>query len=283
MVAAKPKSKSKSKVKSGGGPKSRAARRESPPDLPAATVNERLPYTPDAVGTWLFLGDVHMGSHDRTVVELAVNDAVKQGAVGVLLNGDILDCHELSDHDQDESAVRYKNELDLGRQFFKWLRAKLPKAEIVYREGKHEDRLRRYIAGGAPALQGLKGVSTEEFLGLADFGIDWVGDKRAVEFGKLSTFHGHEFKGGGGVNPARWLFQRTLWSSACGHFHRTDEHHERDVRGRVHATWSIGCACDLKPLYFPNNKWNHGYAIVTTYSDGWFEFRNRRVIKGRVV
>jgi hypothetical protein len=111
-----------------------------------------------------------------------------------------------------------------------------------------------------------------------------VADKRVVMLGKLPVVHGHEFRGGGGVNPARWLFLRAVSTAMCGHFHRTSEHHEQGLDRRLHGVWSVGCACYLYPSYDPNNKWNHGYALADVQRDGSFRVTNRRILRdGQVV
>jgi hypothetical protein len=69
----------------------------------------------------------------------------------------------------------------------------------------------------------------------------------------------------------------------CGHFHRTSEHHERNIRGRAEASWSVGCACDLSPRYAPLTNWNHGFAFVTLETDGSFHVESKRVLDGKVV
>jgi hypothetical protein len=235
-------------------------------------------------GRWLVLGDVHLPFHDRTTLELAVRDAKARRVVGVLLNGDTLDSHEISDHDKDPKAPRYVEEIRKGREFLAWLRSQFPRGEIVYKEGNHEDRLGRYIAHRAPALSGLEGVDLPSFLQFSQNGVQWVGDKRIVWAGKLPILHGHEYKGGGGgVSPARWLYLRARYVAMCGHFHRTSEHHDRNIRDRAEAAWSVGCACHLSPKYAPLNNWNHGFAFVDFTADGSFEVDNKRVLAGKVV
>lgn len=252
--------------------------------FPAPQFNHDAAFRLAKPGTWLVLNDVHVPYHDRKTVELAIAEAKRRKVVGVLLNGDILDSHEISDHDQDPLAPRYVDEIKRGRQLLSWIRSQLPRAEIVYKEGNHEDRLGRYIAKRAPALTGLEGVDVPSFLQFEQFGVQWVGDKRIVWAGKLPILHGHEYRGGGGgVNPARWLYTRARYVAMCGHFHRTSEHHERNIRDRAEAAWSLGCACHLAPRWLPLNSWNHGFAFVKFAADGSFWVDNKRVLEGEIV
>ena len=256
---------------------------ESVAPCPPPEPREYQPFVLPKAGHWLVLGDVHIPYHDRATVEAAVKQAKRDGAVGVVLNGDIVDSHEISSHDKDPSAPRYVNEIERATAFMRWLRAELPKVEIVFKEGNHEERLDRYILGRAPALFGLEFVNLRSLLHFADLGVTEVRDKRVIKAGKLHIVHGHEYRGGGGVNPARWLYLRARSVSMCGHFHRVSEHHERDIADKVEASWSVGCACDLKPMYSPLNNWGNGFAMVEVAADANFTVRNMRVMGGKVL
>lgn len=253
------------------------------PDLPAPHAESYSPFEAGS-GRWLILSDVHLPWHDRKTVELAVGRARRDGVEGVLLNGDLLDCHDLSTHDKDPGAPRYVEEVRVAKEFLGWLRNRLPDARIVLKEGNHEERLGKYLLRNAPALFGLDGVDTPGLVGLADVGGEWVGDRRVVWLGKLPVLHGHEFgPGGGGVNPAQWLNRKAKYVAACGHFHRSNEFGDRDIRGKEQRAWSVGCACYLTPRYCRLNAWNHGFAVAHVDPDGSFEFTNHRVLNGRVV
>lgn len=254
------------------------------PSLPNPVFQDFKPYTDCRTGMWLTLGDVHLPFHDKKTVELAVEMARKNNAVGVLLNGDILDCHQVSSHDKDRDALDYVDEIDIGKQFMQWLRSRLPRAQIIYKYGNHEMRTERYISQRAPAISGLEGVNIESWLHLRDFGIEWVQDKRPVMLGSLPVLHGHEYAGSGGVNPARWLFLRTFTTAMTGHFHRQSSHMTRGLNQRPVGVWSHGCACFLYPKYCPLNEWSNGYAFVDVARDNSsFHVELQRVVDGRVM
>lgn len=253
------------------------------PELPDAHAESYEPCAIDTAGRWLILSDIHAPYHDRTTLELAVAEAKRRGVVGVLLNGDTLDSHEVSNHDRDPSAPRYIEEVETGRKLLAWLRGQFPTARIVLKEGNHEERLTRYIIQRAPALFGLEGIDLPALLHTADIGAEWVSDKRVIRLGRLCVVHGHEYRGGGGVMPARWLYLRTRYVSMCGHFHRTSEHGERNIRGTEERSWSLGCCCFLYPRYMPLNSWNHGFAFVELSGGGDFSVENKRVFEGKIV
>jgi len=276
-----------------GGVRPARRRRSLPPGLsrsaaagpPEPVVLDCGPYDVDTAGTWLVVSDMHLPYHDRVALELAVREAVRRRVVGVLLNGDVLDSHELSDHEKDPRAARYVAEVEAGRRLLVWLRSSLPRARLIYKEGNHEERLTRYVFNRAPALFGLEAVTLPELLGCVGLGVEWVSDRRVVRLGNLNVIHGHEYRGGvsAPVNPARGVYLKARSVVLCGHWHRTSEHHERNIRGKSEAAWSVGCVCQLSPRYAPLNNWNLGFAFVRVGRDGGFEVDNRRVLSGKVV
>lgn len=250
-------------------------------ELPKSHKKERPAFGVDRKGHWLVLCDVHLPYHDETTVKLAVSQARADNAVGVILNGDFIDSHEVSSHDKDPSALRYQAEIECGKQFLGWLRGQLPKADIIFKHGNHEERLDRYVFSRAPALFDLEGVNLRSLLHFKDFGIDEVKDNRVIKLGMLNLLHGHEYKGSGGQNPAKWLLDRAKSVVMAGHFHRSHEYADPTIDGRLDTAWSVGCACELNPLYLPYSKWNNGYAMVEVGQQGDFHVRNIRIINGK--
>ena len=254
------------------------------PALPDPLPLTHDPYKVDEPGDCLVFGDQHMPCHDRRSIELAVAEARRRAVKVVLVNGDLLDGYQLSRHPKEQRRDRFADAVTMGRQFFAWLRSRFPRARIVFKLGNHDEYLKRYLNDNAPAVADLEGFDLPSVLKCADYGVEAVGDKRAVHLGRLPVFHGHEFRGSGGVNPARWLYLRIGTSGMTNHFHRSSSHNEASYDGRLHATWSLGCTCWLYPDYDPNNKWDHGWGFVTVGQDGFFEVQTRRLLRdGRVV
>lgn len=234
-------------------------------------------------GLWMVISDIHLPHHDKLTVELAVEEARRRKATGVLLNGDVLDSGELSRHARHKSVESYRSEIGLGVQLLGYIRSRLPKARIIFKAGNHEERFGAYVQERAAAFDGLEGFNIETLLHMDQLGIEYVTDRRIIRLGKLNVIHGHEYRGGGGVNPARWLYLRAHRVVMCGHFHRSSEHHEKDIEDYNSAAWSTGCACYLRPEWLPLNTWNHGFATVELASDRNFKVSNRRVLNGEVV
>lgn len=200
----------------------------------------------------------------------------------LILNGDMLDCFNLSSHEKVEGKRSWKWELDVSRAMVKHLREFFgDKVRIVYREGNHEERFKRYLAGKAKELEGS--IWLEELLGLREHGIEWVQDRDKIVAGKLWIDHGHEWFGGGGVNPARNYRMKAIDNVLVGHVHKTStDLFRKPLDGSFIAGWSVGCLCDLNPRYAPRNNWNHGVALVELEQDGNFTVHNKVILQGKV-
>lgn len=235
-------------------------------------------------GNWLVLSDIHIPYFDKYTIEQAVKEGKRRRVDGIFLNGDVMDCASLSTHKKYKRAPSYGEvEIPMALEFVEYLRETFPKARILWKNGNHEERMLVYLMQKAAELADMKDLRIEEFLEFKRCGVEKVEDRRIVRLGKLNVIHGHELQGGGGVNPARWLFLKTCQVALCGHFHRTSEHFDRNMNDFLNACWSVGCMCQLHPHWNPLNKWNHGFAVVELNGKdgGDFHVHNLRVHKGK--
>jgi predicted phosphodiesterase/predicted transcriptional regulator len=159
-------------------------------ELPEAIVKRFQPYIVDRPGLYTILSDVHVPSHDSPALKIAIENAVRKNATGIIINGDFLDSHELSDHDKDPSAPRYRDEIEMGVKVLGWIRNKLPNAKIIYKVGNHDERLDRYIVRRAPAFFDMEFANIETLLKFKQFDIDIIDD----HVGQLVIFLGAHFR-----------------------------------------------------------------------------------------
>lgn len=214
----------------------------------------------------------------------AIEKLSDYGIDTLVLNGDMMDLFHLSKHEKLEAKRNWKWELDVSRAMLKHLREFFgDKVRIVYREGNHEERFKRYIADKAKELEDA--VNLTEMLGLDALRIEWVSDRAKMTAGGLYIDHGHEYFGGGGlVNPARNFFLKTFDNILVGHVHKKSEAIiRRPLDGSYMQAHSIGCLCDLNPRYAPRNQWTHGFALVELDKHGEFTLHNRIIMNGKVV
>jgi hypothetical protein len=229
-------------------------------------------------------GDVHIPFHDQDALELFIERAIKIKAKTILLAGDWIDFYMLSKWLKDPRERDIKQELDLLKTIIDSIHNALPKSNIIYKYGNHEERFDNYIMNHAPELFKLDNMHLEtKLLELMPY-INIVKNKRIIRFGHLNIIHGHEYVYNitNPVNPARGLFNRAKKSSLCFHFHQTSSHTEPTISGDIITCWSGGCLCGLHPQYMPLNKWNLGFVEIVN-EDGFYSVKNNRIINYKLL
>lgn len=253
------------------------------PELPKSKAEDWTPLKISPSRT-LVLSDVHIPYHDSTAVRLALEWGKDRQPDTIILNGDICDFFAVSRWMKDPRKVRLKEELDATIQFFDYLRALFPKARILWKMGNHEERWEHYLFQKAPELLDVDAFDYAEIFQLPRLRIELVTDQRIIMCGKLPVLHGHEYPKGitNPVNMARGMFLRGLECAIAGHGHRSSEHSETTMLGKLITTWSTGCMCDLTPEYARINKWSQGFAFVENDRDGAFDVENLRIYEAKV-
>jgi predicted phosphodiesterase len=261
------------------------ARPYNPYKLPDSDETIYEPFVISGHKRVAILSDIHVPYHNISSLTAAIGFCKKEKVDALLLNGDTIDCHRLSRFVKDPKKRNFKLELDTFKALFNVLEKEL-KCKIYFKVGNHEERYEHFLYEKASELVGIEEFEFENIIKARARGIDIISDKRYMLLNSLAGIHGHEYVGGisAPVNPARGLYLRGKVSSFQGHNHQTSEHTEPTLTGKMVTTWSLGCLSELHPAYMPLNKWNHGFAVVdldTNKED--FEFRNKRIYKGKIV
>jgi len=230
------------------------------------------------------ISDIHVPFHDQDALEIALERAIDIKAKTILINGDAIDFYMLSNFQKDPRKRNIRDEIDMLKLVLAVIRKAIPRANIVYKFGNHEDRYDYYIMKNAPELYHLEETHLDNVLGLSKNKITIVQNKRVIRAGHLNIIHGHEyqFSISNPVNPARGLYLRAKKSALVGHFHQSSDHTETAINGDVVTCWSVGCLCGLHPQYMPLNKWNWGFAEIHS-DDGMFRVSNHRITNYRIV
>lgn len=243
-----------------------------------------LDWTPTKLGdgATLVISDIHFPYHAEKPLRVALAKGKEVGVDNILLNGDILDNHQISRHGKRPDEARYATELQMAQMFFDHLREEFPKARIMFKLGNHEERLESFICERAKMWWGLPALDWSNLLNLGDFGIELLPEKSPIMAGELAIFHGHELPRGmtDPVNPARGLFLRCLEHTMAGHWHKSSQHSESTQSGHIITTFSVACLCTLRPRWLPVNKWCHGFAVVD-HKRKEFSVDNYRVVNGK--
>jgi len=232
----------------------------------------------------LILADLHIPYHDRKALKIALEAGKEFDPTHIILNGDFCDFFSVSFWEKDPRKRDLQGEIATSREVLEIIREGFPKAKIIFKNGNHEDRWERYLFVKAPELLGVQDFTISAMLRLASFKVEWVGEMRPVQIGKLPIVHGHEWKYGvtSPVNPARGFFLRAKESVLGAHLHRSSSHSEATLNGSVISSWSIGCLCDLHPDYSVLNAWNYGFAMVEVARTGMYQVHNRKIVKGQL-
>jgi len=257
---------------------------QNPYNLPYSDETDYIPYVlPKSQDKILLISDMHVPYHSISALTACFDWAKKREINTIFINGDLIDCHELSFFIKDPRKRDFIEELDIAKAFLDALREAFPSCRIYYKEGNHEYRLQRYFRVHAPALFDTEEYHLPNLLHLGARKIEWIQDKRVVKAGHLSILHGHEFgKMFGTVNPARSVFLKAKESTIIGDRHQTSEHSEPTLSGELVTCWSTGCLSELHPEYMPINKWNHGFARIIVNKDKSFRLTNIRIDNGKV-
>ena len=222
--------------------------------------------------TVLVIGDLQIPFHDPKAVKLALNFAKDLRPDKVILNGDIMDCYEISDFVRSPMIkADFNDEIEETYSFILDLKRACPRAKIIWVEGNHEFRLKKYLMTRAKELVGLKRakIRLEDLLDFKKFGIDYIQNKPGAskhgdvytKIGELHIGHWDMVRQWGGFT-AKNLLDRKGVSIMQSHTHRMGSHYRTWVGGKIMGAWENGCLCSLDPAYMANPDWLHGFSVV---------------------
>jgi predicted phosphodiesterase len=225
-------------------------------------------------GRYLILSDIHLPFHNEEALAAALEWAMNNQITDIILNGDILDCYDVSRFSKEIKRPKISEELEMGRQFFAYLRDLFPTQNIYYK------------IGNAREFSDMTEFGLESLLKVNDFKIKVV-NREMIKIGKLIVLHGHELGESvfSPVNPARGMFLKAKASILFGHNHQVSHHSENNLNGDQVGVWSTGCLCELTPEYrmYAYTKWSHGFAFVEVLEDGTFHVNNMKILNGKII
>ena len=205
------------------------------------------------------ISDLHVPFHNMDFVELFIEFLKDFQPDKIVLNGDIVDFYDLSHFDKNPKRVGVlQKELDIVNGILMLIRLACPLSEIIYIEGNHEDRLRKFLWKN-PSISSLRDLKLERLLRFPD-----VGNIRLVE---EYDVRGMKFTHGGLVRKhssysAKAEYDHHLQSGASGHTHRLGVYN-KTTDGRVDEWIELGCGCLLRPEYIKGcPDWQNGFLIT---------------------
>ena len=122
----------------------------------------------------LVLSDIHIPFHDLEALTTALEFGAAREPDVILLNGDILDCYDVSRFMKEKNRPSIVDEIAMGNEFLGLLREQFPEARIIYKLGNHEERMRNYILKNAPEFSNLEALELQSLLNFDKHGIEKV-------------------------------------------------------------------------------------------------------------
>lgn len=251
-------------------------------ELPASDAVEWKPFPIDeGLRKTLVMADIHIPYQINEVIGEAFKCGENNKIDSIILDGDIIDCYQLSRFLKDPRMRDFAGEMRALNIFLDVLHNRFPKAKIFYKLGNHDLRVDKYIMKDAPGLLNLDCLSIAAMINAVARGVAMIADQRRIRYGKLWMLHGDEWRGGmaNPVNPARGAWLKTFDNVVTAHLHQATTHSERGISGQSFTDWSLGCMCDLNPPYCRMNKWNWGFGIAEKDGSGNFNYSNYKVSK----
>ncbi len=227
----------------------------------------------------VILSDVHVPFQDRNVCNMALAFIREHKPSTIHLLGDISDFYSVSRFVKDPLRKEdLQSDLDNTKAFLYKVRDSAPDARIIFSEGNHEFRLRRYLASEARALALLDSMKIEKLLGLDELKIMFRQHDKPYRIGSLLFTHGQLIRKWSAYS-ARAHFEKYGCCVIHGHSHRLGSFYHRDVKD-TYVAYENGCLCNLNPDYCTAPDWQHGWSVVWHQKD-YFHVEQIAVVKGR--
>lgn len=184
----------------------------------------------------------------------------------IFLNGDILDCYELSTFDQNPNRTfSLQDEIMMGIELIERHKEIIPGAKIFWIDGNHEERINRTIWKASAQnnfsflVQDLATVLNldERVDGYVPYGagIDFLGF--LITHGNYVSTHS--------AYTARKHLDNFGSSGVNGHTHRLGAFFKTDLHpfAKTHAWYECGCMCRIDLEYVKGGKanWQQGFLI----------------------
>lgn len=230
----------------------------------------------------LVISDLHGLYLDPFTWEVFLDVAEDMCPDVVYLNGDVIDCHDISSHPKiPQAQIPLQLEFDFARACLREIRARIPAdTRLVWGAGNHFlDRLVRYLTQVSKEIAGLRALRLDNLLELGDLDVDLVqggtflspkgsehAQPRRVLWDRYLVTHGTKL----GRYPAAAELAQWGMSGTSGHVHRASLHF-----GSTHAhrglTWMstpMACTEDAGRNYIKDHiGWQKGFGIAMISGD----------------
>jgi predicted phosphodiesterase len=223
----------------------------------------------------LVLCDIHFPEHSEHALR-AVWDFMEKNRkhiASVTLNGDFLDCQNLSHHTKGKPRLRkhggYKADMDGFKADVLDRIEELvkPGTKLTAIAGNHEAWIEEDLLDEMPELDGI--VNIPVLLDLAKRGWKWIPQGGHIEIGRVIVLHGDQV--GSGMHVSKKAVDNINQSCVMGHVHRSSSFAKAALvsEKRKWIGHTLGCLCTQAPHYARGapNAFTWGFGIIETYGD----------------
>lgn len=256
------------------GMKPEIKRELNPYKLPEFEDRKREPFVlPLGCNNILALPDLHCPYTHTPSLNKAIAYGLDNNINCILLMGDVLDNHQISNYCSDPTRRSQEEEFAICKAMLVRIRELFPKATIYWLKGNHDIRWERYLLTRAKDIAMMNAFRIEEVLKLHEQNIIVIDDKTYAKAGNLCFHHGHHFFGRfAPVHAAKTLWDKTNMELMIGHCH-THTTYEKVTPLGIKRTFILGCLSEigLNVDYNPiTNQYRRGFAHVLINKDGTY-------------
>lgn len=211
------------------------------------------------------LSDMHIPFQDDETIRNVFDCIVDCQPRNIVLLGDILDCYSISRFLKDPSRYRnLQDEINIFYKMMRELKREIPKTDIHYVLGNHENRLSKLVKEN-DGLYGLKALDPAQIFRLDDLGIYY--HKTKVIIDDFIYYHGDVVRKDASYSAKAEYEQHNGNNGISGHTHRAGSYYKTYAQ-RVGFWLENGCLCKMEPDYIndPDKaNWQHCINIIDTY------------------
>jgi UDP-2,3-diacylglucosamine pyrophosphatase LpxH len=217
-----------------------------------------------------FLSDIHYPDEDPAAWRLTLRLLRKIQPTIFFWGGDIFDFESPSSYVKDPvKLLTLQEDLDIGFSRMLEVRRVLPNAVWYFKEGNHEQRLKKFLFTKAAELSPLRCLQLQNLLRLDELECAFIDNDEKFKIGELFFMHGNEERVGS-VYPARNLYFRLGVNLICGHFHRKSDYGNYSLDRKDHGVWVNSCLQRRDPKYAFHTQWTHGFHVIEFSKNGRF-------------
>lgn len=235
------------------------------------------------VSTTLVIPDTHVPYEDPQAFEVllkAIDDIKPQELVFI---GDFADFYAVSFHSKDPRREKFLvGEVEkVNKRLDEIDSIGAASRDVVFIEGNHEDRLRRYISDKAPELEGL--VDVNDLFKFKERNYKHIKYRDHYKHGKVYYTHDSGRSG-------KYAVFHTLGDYGAnvvfGHSHRGGVVYSGEMRGNSHASMNVGwlgsiASIDYKHKARALRDWQQGFGLVRYDKQGYGWMNFVPIIRGK--